>query len=382
MIRVLFLIQSLHQGGAERQLVTLLHGLDKERFQPVVVTYYPGGKWEERVRTISGVDLCTIHLRGRFDLAGMVIRLGKLIRKMRPDIVYGVLGDACLLALLHGRVLGHARVIWGLRASNMDFSRYSRTSALVYRLSAKFSNYPAKIIVNSRAGQSYHQKRGYCGNRMVVIPNGIDTDLFRPSPEKGRALRTQLGLDTSVSVIGRVGRLDPMKDYSTFLAAAAILAKKRKGLRFLVAGGGTTENQRAMAELGRDLGLAEQLIWLGPRNDLPAVYSACSLTVSSSAFGEGFPNVVAESLACAVPCVVTDVGDSAIIVDNQDLVVPPADPEALARACARVLDCSEEERTVIGKAGRCRIENNFSQAVMVRATEAIFRDVATRKPSC
>ncbi|MBI5558041.1 MAG: glycosyltransferase [Deltaproteobacteria bacterium] len=375
MIRVLFLVQSLHQGGAERQLVTLLQGLDKKSFHPVVVTYYPGGKWERDVEEIPGVDLYSIGLGSRFDFAGMILRLGKLIRKIQPDIVYGLLGDACLLALLHGRLLGRGKVVWGLRASNMDFSRYSRTSGWVYRLSAKLSRYADRIISNSRAGLQYHQRRGYYPGRMVVIPNGIDVNYFRPCPEKGGALREELGVDASMPIIGRVGRLDPMKDYRTFLAAAGIIAQKTEGLRFLVAGGGAAENVQEMQALSRDLGLAHRIVWLGAREDLPTIYSACSFTVSSSAFGEGFPNVVAESLSCGVPCVATDVGDSAMIIDNKDCIVPPENPEALANGWERMLNLSAGERTKLGKAGRQRIIDHFSQSVMVEATENIFRDM-------
>ena len=374
MIRILFLLNSLQHGGAERQLVTLLHGLDRRRFRSTVVTYYQGGTWEETVSQMPGVDLHCLRLKNRFDLARMTLTLSRIIRKTRPDILYGLFGDACTLALIHGRVFGKHRVIWGLRATNMDFSQYSLSSGWVYRLNAYLSKRVDRIIANSWTGAKYHVDRGYARDRIVVICNGIDTEHFRPQPEKGADLRRTWGLGHETPLIGRVGRLDPMKDYPTFLKAAAILAGRRPDVRFVIAGGGPDQMLDDLKALSGSLGLDERVLWLGPREDLPAIYSTCTFT-SSSSFGEGFPNVVAESLACEVSCVATDVGDSARVVGPGGIIVPAKNPEALATAWEQMLSLPQKERLQMGQEGRMHIVRNFSTQKMAHSTEKVFLDV-------
>ena len=379
MISILFLINSLHQGGAERQLVALLQGLDRKQFHAIVVTYYQGGAWEETVRQMPGVDLHCLCLRNRFDLAGMFSALSRIIRRTRPDILYGLLGDACTLALIHGRVFGRRKVIWGLRATNMDFRRYSLSSGWVYRLNAYLSKQVDRIIANSWAGSEYHACQGYARDRIVVIPNGIDTGYFRPQPEEGAVLRRDWGFGMETPVIGRIGRLDPMKDYPTFLKAAAKLIHKRPEVRFAIVGGGSDQMRHDLQTMARTQGLGESVLWLGPREDLPAIYSACAFTSSSSSFGEGFPNVVAESLACEVPCVATDVGDSAGVVGPGGIIVPAKNPAAMVEVWDQILSLSQEERQQMGQEGRKHVLENFSVQQMVHATEKVFLDVVEQQ---
>ena len=371
MIRILFLLNSLQYGGAERQLVNLLHGLDRRRFRSTVVTYYQGGIWEKTIRRMPGVDLHCLGLKNRFDLAGMIFSLSRIIRKTRPDILYGILGDACTLVLIHGKIFGKRRVIWGLRSTNMDFNQYSITSGWIYRINASLSKWVDQIIANSWTGAKYHSDNGYARDRILVIPNGIDTRYFRPQPGKGAKLRQAWRIGHEVPLIGRVGRLDPMKDYPTFLKAAAILAGRRPDARFVIAGDGPNQMFNNLKALSDSLGLAESILWLGPREDLPAIYSACTLT-SSSSFGEGFPNVVAESLACGVPCIATDVGDSARVVAPAGITVPAKNPEALAQAWEQMLSLSKEKREEIGRQGRKHIIRNFSTQKMICSTERVF----------
>ncbi len=375
MIRILFLLNSLQHGGAERQLVNLLQGLDRRRFRSTVVTYYQGGTWEETVRQMPGVDLHCLGLKNRFDLAGMIFALSRITRKTRPDILYGLLGDACTLAFIHARVFGRHRVIWGLRATNMDFNQYPITSGWVYRLNAYLSKWVDRIIANSWTGSKYHVGQGYARDRIVVICNGIDTGHFRPQPEKGADLRHTWGIGHETPLIGRVGRLDPMKDYPAFLKAAAILTGHRPDVRFVIVGGGSDQMLKDLKALSGSLGVGERVLWLGPREDLPAIYSACTFT-SSSSFGEGFPNVIAESLACEVPCVATDVGDSAMVVGLGGITVPARNPEALAKAWEQMLSLSKEKREEMGQEGRKHIIGNFSMQKMIRSTEKVFAEVA------
>jgi glycosyltransferase involved in cell wall biosynthesis len=174
-------------------------------------------------------------------------------------------------------------------------------------------------------------------------------------------------------VIGMVGRLDPMKDHSNFLRAAALLSRDRIDLRFVCVGGGPRDYSDRLERLGIELGLEKRLIWEGTRSDISEVYNAFDLATSSSS-GEGFPNVVAEAMACGIPCVVTDVGDSAAIVGMLGIVVPPADPERLARAWDMALRQIEPTTAL---QTRQRIIDEFSLVSLVSRSEQVLQQLTS-----
>jgi len=376
MIRFFIILSSLNYGGAERQLINLLRDLNKEKFKPTVVTYYQGGRWEEAIGNIPGVAFASLRMKGRFDLFRMFVKGAFLIHKYRPHILYGLLGDSCTLAFFLGKLF-RKRIIWGLRATNLNFREYSLFSGIVYRLNALLSRWADMIICNSWSGIEYHSSLGYKWENMVVVPNGIDISFFRNRFSESKILRESWGVPLDAQLIGRVGRLDTIKDYSTFLKAAAITSDRKKSAYFAIVGEGTDEAKADLVNLSSSLGIKDRLIWLGPQENLPPIYSAFTISCSSS-FGESFPNVIAESLACETPCVATDVGDSAKVLGPGGIIVPPKDPYALANAFEKVISMSEKDLRDIGKKGRNHICQKFAIEKMVRNTENIFISLMAR----
>src|SRR5262249_16572772 len=207
---------------------------------------------------------------------------------------------------------------------------------VLYILECRLSNVADLIIANSEAGLDYAAAHGFPRVRMLVIPNGIDPESFRPDGEARQRVRAEWRIDADQKLVGLVARLDPMKDHPTFLKAASLLAKEREDLVFVCVGDGPEAYTRDLMEMSEQLGLATRVIWTGSRADLPAVYNALDLLVPSSV-SEGFPNVIGEAMACGLPCVATDVGDSRLIVGNHSEIVPPRDAEALKLAIAKCL---------------------------------------------
>ncbi len=277
-----------------------------------------------------------------------------------------------ILAVTLKPCLTGARIVWGVRASNMDLSRYDWLSSLAYALECRLARFADCIIANSDAGKRYAVANGFPGDKIIVISNGIDTDYFRPNPEERRQVRTEWGIGEDEILVGLVGRLDPMKDHPVFLEAASHIARERQDVRFVCVGGGSADYAAALKQRAAALGLIKQLIWVGSRDDMPAVYSALDISSSSSSYGEGFSNTVAEAMACGVPCVVTDVGDSALIVGNAGSVVPPGDHSALAAAIQCLTDLPLEERRALGEACRARILSEFSVDKLVQRTEQVL----------
>jgi glycosyltransferase involved in cell wall biosynthesis len=368
-IRVLHLITGLNTGGAELALFRLLQSMDRQRFDTQVVCMIPVGSVGEKIRAL-GLPVTSLEMPpGHPTLKGMG-RLLKLLRTFKPDVLQTWLYHADLLGLLAARLASVKTIVWNIRSAEMDFLQYRWLSGQVVKLCALLSNMPTAVIVNSRAGQTIHSKLGYHPKEWIFLPNGIDTEVFRPDLPARNHLRQEWNVAEDELLIGTVGRIDPQKDHATFIQAADLARKKHAKLRFVCVGGGPEEYQQKMKALAAQSNLSG-LLWAGPRTDMPAVYNALDILVSSS-IGEGFPNVVAEAMACETPCVVTTVGDSAILVAETGIGVSPGNPEALAESILRMLELPKTERNRLGQKARQRIADNFSLQKMVNEYSALY----------
>jgi glycosyltransferase involved in cell wall biosynthesis len=347
------LITGLNTGGAELALFRLLQNMDRQKFDSHVVCMIPIGSVGEQIPSLRG--LC---------------QLARILKQFRPTILQTWLYHADLMGLLAAILAGIQTIIWNIRSAEMDFLQYRWLSGEVVKLCAILSGIPTAVIVNSRAGQTIHTRLGYHPKEWVFLPNGIDTELFHPDLAARNRLREEWKVADDELLIGTVGRIDPQKDLATFVKAVALARKEHTKLRFVCVGAGPAEYQQKMKDLTAQLNLSE-LLWAGSRTDMPAVYNALDILVSSS-IGEGFPNVVAEAMACEKPCVVTTVGDSAILVAETGIGVSSGNPEALAESILRMLELPEVERTRLGQKARQRIAENFSIQKMVNEYTVLY----------
>lgn len=370
---ILFLARSLVYGGAERQLVVLAKGLSARGHKVIVAVFFGGGVFEPELAT-AGVHIVYLQKKGRWDVLPFLSRLARLLRKVRPTVLHSYLQVPNILAAALKPLLPTTRIVWGLRASNVDLSRYDRLSRIVSAVERRLSRFADCIIANSYAGERYAVAHGFPADRIVVIPNGIDTQYFRFDFEGRQRVRAAWGLTDDEVVIGLVARLDPMKDHSTFLDAASRALRKRHDLRFVCIGDGPTDYAQSLKEQAAMLGLADRIIWAGAQSNMPAVYSALDVSSSSSSFGEGFSNAIAESMACGVPCVVTDVGDSAYIVGETGIVVSAVNPLALSEG---ILFMAERSGHAVRDAARAAICNRFTENLLVARTSEVLNSVRT-----
>jgi glycosyltransferase involved in cell wall biosynthesis len=336
--KVVFLIRDLNYGGAQRQLVTLVKALHKEHsFDVTVLHFYSGGPLLKDL-TDNGISTISLEKQERWDVLGFFGRLFGHLKRIQPDVLHGYLGESNMVALFLKPFFPSTRIIWGIRGSNTPSGRYGWLGNLLSKLQRLLSSFTDLIIVNSHAGKVDCLNQGYAPDKMVVISNGIDTERFQPDSGAGAKVRSEWGISENTILIGLVARLNPMKDHPTFLNAAALLSKERENVRFVCVGVGEENYVKELYQLTEDLDISEKTIWAGGRSDMPAVFNALNIVCSSSSDGEGFPNVLGEAMACGVPCVVTDVGDSAWIVGNKGVVVPPKNPEALKTAIDELIE--------------------------------------------
>jgi glycosyltransferase involved in cell wall biosynthesis len=367
-MKLLFLIRSLGMGGAERQLVNLSGALKERGHDVTVCVYYPGGEFEAELVS-SGVRLEVIKKRGRADVFGFLMRLVRFVRDERPDAIHSYLTVPNAFTALIKPFIGKTKLVWGVRASNMELQNYGLPDVIASRAEALLSGRADLIITNSRAGLEHAAGKGFPQDRMRIVNNGIDTERFRPDPDARKRVRNAWGVPDRSVLVGIAARLDPMKDHETFVKAAAGLASRLDDVFFVCVGGGSGQYAARLRELSDSLGLAERMIWAGQRDNMPSVYNAFDVCVLSSVFGEGFPNSVAEAMACGVPCVVTDVGDAALLVGRTGVVVPPGNPELLFEGIAemiRKIGSGERIQT------RERVEKEFSLDALAANTMKMF----------
>jgi len=374
MIRILFLTRRFEYGGAERQLIALAKGLDKARFAVTIVPFYQGGELFEEAERIPNAQVIPLRKKGRWDLFSFLWSLWQVVVRSNPHIIYGYMGVANLVSLLMGKLSG-SKVVWSVRASNMDLDRYDWLTGLAFRLERPLSRFAHLIIVNSVEGKRYHVTHGFPDEKMVVIPNGIDTWQFRPDPMLREKVRAEWSVSEKETLIGLPARLDPMKDHPTFLQAAALLSRERPDVRFVCVGEGNASYRLKLQALSKELRLTDRLIWTGFRADMHAVYNALDVACSSSSYGEGFSNVIGEAMACGVPCVVTDVGDSRWIVGETGLVVPPLDLIALCSAWRKMLGAGVVTRTEWGYKARERVIHHFSLERLIAETHKVLTSI-------
>ena len=360
-VKILFLTRSLNRGGAERQLVLLARGLHQRGHDVAVALFYSGGPLEADLREAS-VRILPLNKRGRWDVFGFLTRLVRTVFHERPDLMHGYIGN--LMMLFVKPFLPSMKIVWGIRCSHLDFSRYNWLFRICHALECRLAWSADLIIANSQAGYRSHVADGFPKDKIVVIPNGIDTARFFPNPEARERTRAQWGMAGDEALIGLVGRLDPMKGHETFLQAAVLMLQERKQVRFVCVGDGPSEYRTALHNRAHALGLTNHLLWVGAQSQVADAYNALDLLVSSSSFGEGFSNVLGEAMACGVPCVATDVGDSGLVIGDAGQLVPPKDPAALKTAMQKMLGSKPNAAEI-----RRHIVEHFSLEALILKTE-------------
>lgn len=374
-LRLTYIVSGLNVGGAEMMLYKLLSRIDRTRFEPQVLSMSTTGPMGQKIASL-GVKVTPLDFRpGKPNL----FRIGLLaarLRRERPDILQTWMYHADLIGGLAARMATGPHVVWGIRSSTLDPRTVKRTTIWTAKACARLSRtIPTRIVCCSEVAREVHVRLGYAAEKMVVIPNGFDLSVFRPDPLARAEVRRELGIPSEAPLIGLVGRLDPQKDHATFFRAAGLLLSHHPDVHFLLCGDGITWDSPNLLQWIEEAGLGDRCRLLGRRQDVPRLTAALDIAVLSSAYGDAFPNVVGEAMACGVPCVVTDVGDSAAIVGETGRVVPPRNPERLAEAMAELIEMRPQDRCSLGGAARKRVEECYSLTSCVTRYEKLYEEM-------
>ena len=363
-VTAFLLVPSLEQGGTERQATLLALALHDKKL-PVHMIVFRGGVFARDIEA-AGIPLTTLGTGG---WVSYFPSLSRLLRKEKPAVIYSFLPHANVVAAIARIVAPQCRLIWGIRSSDMPLAGYGLKTRAAYLLERFLSFLPHRIIVNSKSGAESCVRKGFPSGAIRVIENGFDTNLFRPDAQARARIRAEFNLQPDEIAIGLPARIDPVKGHATFLKAAEELLKTGAKARFLCVGGGSKTLAGELKAMADRLDIAPHVIWTGNRDDMPAILNALDIaTLCSDA--EGFPNAVGEAMACGVPCVATDVGDTRSLISDTGFIVPPRDPHALANAWRKLLDAAERRR--LGEAARQRMVEQFSLERLAERTLAEF----------
>jgi len=358
-MKIVHVIIGLDVGGAELMLKRLIEAQSGDtRFEHCVISLSNVGVLGPQL-VDAGIPVYPLGMKSLINGPSCIWSLRRLLKSLRPDIVHTWMYHADLLGGIAARSLGIRNIIWCIRSTDIRQGG-SKLTLLVRKACAKLSYYIPKVIVCAAHGsRKIHELVGYDPAKMLVIPNGFDMNRLSVDVLDRESFRSSLGIKPDTILVGSIGRFNQVKDHGTFIQAAAQLAENYPNVRFLLVGRGLKSDNLELVQQIESTGFAKRFILLGERSDVPVCLRAMDVFCLHSRT-EGFPNVLGEAMAVGLPCVTTDVGDAAYLLDRDEYVVPPSNPAMLSGAIECLLRLGEDRRAELGAISRQRIFEKFT----------------------
>jgi len=373
--KIIHIVTGLSTGGAEMMLYKLLSVTDRNFFNPTVISLTDCGPIGLRIKGLE-IPVYSVGIKKDLSMPIALCRFIKLLNKLQPNLIQGWMYHANLATSLASWFIPYnIPVLWNIRHTPYKLKDEKKLTAFLIRLNAILSSRPTMILYNSRVSAHRHELLGFSNKYQEVIPNGFDCNYFKPSKDARLKLRNYLGLNEKTFLIGLIARYHPMKDHITFIQAARRLVAQYPDVHFILAGRGVDEANSILTKIIQEVNLMRNIHLLGECSNMPEIIAALDISTNTSSWGESFPNVVGESMACGVPCVVTDIGDSASIVGDTGIVIPTKNIDELVKAWIKLIKIGSEGRKHLGQKARKRIMNNFSLSKVIKDYEKTYREV-------
>lgn len=376
-MRICFVTTGLGTGGAETMLVAMARQLVASGHECSIISLGTDGTMSGQLRE-AGATVLSLGTTGVFSLPASLGRLIRAIRAFRPDVVQGWMYHGNFAASMACALGADRPVVWAVHQSLYDIALEKRLTRLVIRWCARLSKKTGAVVYVSSVSATQHRKIGFEPAVEKVIPNGFDIGRYEHAPDSRSIVRAELGLPADAFVIGNVARWHPMKDHVTLLRGFADASARAAKLWLVCVGAGVDGSNPSIQDevIANDIG--HRVLLLGERRDVPRLLSAFDVLCVSSAWGEAFPMVVGEAMASKVPCVVTNIGDAPMMVDDCGLVIPPASPSRLADALLALGSLGEDEFRRLGERASARVGANYSIQAVVGQYLALYDDAMRR----
>ncbi len=377
-MRILHIITGLSTGGAERALYNLLQGGLSTEFDSHVISLSDMGTMGSPIKSL-GVSVTPLGMQGSRPSVGSILKLRRIIKELQPALIQGWMYHGNLAAMLARSFCSKKTpVVWNIRQSLYRIEKEKRLTRQVIRANSWLSKLPDTILYNSQLSRKQHERFGFVPHTGQVIPNGINCQQFSFSEDARDRVRSELSIPTDALVVGHVARFHPMKDHANFLRAAEIILTHYPKTHFMLSGREVDWNNPGLKQ-HIPVSLHHQFHLLGERHDVADLMTAMDVLSSSSSWGEAFPNVLGEAMAVGIPCVATDVGDSALIVGDCGVVVEAGDKIALATRIESLLSMPQIKRRSLCDLARQRIEKNFSLTTIVERYAGLYKTIISEK---
>lgn len=340
-------------------LYKMLTRLNRERFSPTVITLIPDGVFDTRIHALE-IPVHDLGMRKGLPSLSAFRKLGKLLKEIKPEIIQGWMYHGNLMSTMANAFYrSKAFVFWSIHHSVASISAEKKSLAAIIKITAKLSKQAEAVVFSAKRGRQQHIEIGYNSTNSLAINDNFDLKNYQPGAGVSD-FRASLSLPGDAILVGSVAGYRPMKDHTGIVKAAALVVRECPNVHFVLVGPGVDSSNDTLTSQIQALGVQHRVHLLGERQDIPEVLGELDIFTSGSAYGESFPNVLGEAMACGVPCVATDVGDSAAILGGIGVVVPPSDPEALASGWRQLLDLDGDARKMLGQQARQRIETSFN----------------------
>jgi glycosyltransferase involved in cell wall biosynthesis len=370
-VKVLHLITELSIGGAQSSLLRLIEHFDNPRFEFSVACFYNAdGSVAAQIRKI-GVPVFDLGMKNKAQFSALA-NLYHLLKRERPFILHTWMFHANLPGRLFGRLTQTPVIISSERTMGQEGHFRRRLNRLTVPLT------DCVICVSQSVADFASQRIGLPVERLVVIPNGIDPNQFENLPAKEH-LRRYFNLPEKAFVIGAIGRPRPVKGYQFLLQALGALAPKFPDVLLLFVGNGP-DRERLINQSQR-MGLETSAIFWSDSTNIPRLLPSLNILAIPSLY-EGMPNVALEAMAAGLPVVATAVGGipEVVLEGKTGFLVPPRDPEALARAIERIMQ-NPAQGIRMGQAGRQRVKEQFTIQETVRKVEQLYNTLLSGQRS-
>lgn len=371
-MKVVHIITGLGDGGAEHALFKICkYDVANKHF---VISLKSPGKYFSLLKKI-GIKVYCLDIK--FFSINKFIFLVKLLRSLKPDIVQTWLVHADFLGSIAARLASINKILWNVRYSNIEIGKAKLTTIFIIKILSLLSYLIPKFIVTvSKKAKKIYEAVGYNKKIFKFIPNGYDLSILKVNKLQKVNFKKNVKIKKQVPLIGNVARYDPQKDHFNLLNALSLIRSRNINFFCVLVGFNINQNNIDLISEIKRLKLSDHVKLLGQTDNVSQVMNGLDIHVLSSSYGEGFPNVVAESMACGTPSIVTDVGDSALIVGKTGWVVPPKNSIKLANAIEKALrEKGTNKWNKRCNKARLRIKEKFSIGKMITSYNEVWTKV-------